>query len=170
MKKLRRKKIGTYEKANQYLEREYLPEHNRRFRHAAASPKNYHRQKPSRAELEEVFRLETERVIGNDWVVRYENRFLQVKRQGRQYAPAKAKVLVCEWEDGRLEIHYRGQKVAWEEIAARPSAAQPDPVRQAARPYGGTPPTASHPWKQRYDAMKVWNRAGGGLQRGRKSL
>ncbi|MGH9783098.1 MAG: ISNCY family transposase [Terriglobia bacterium] len=160
VKKLRRKKIGTYEAANAYLEEEYLPEHNRRFAHAAASPKNYHRHKPSRAELDAVFRLETERVIGNDWVVRYENRFLQVKRQGRQYAPAKAKVLVCEWEDGRLEIHYRGQKVAWEEIAERPSAAQPDRVLPAARPYGGTPPTASHPWKQRYDAMKVWNRAG----------
>lgn len=159
VKKLRRKKIGTYEEANQYLKREYLPEHNRRFAHAAASPQNYHRQAPSRAELDEVFRLETERVIGNDWVVRYENRFLQVKRGGRQQAPAKGKVVVCEWEDGRLEIHYRGQKVAWEEITGRPSVAQPDPVRQAARPYGGTPPTASHPWKQRYDGMKVWNRA-----------
>jgi hypothetical protein len=105
VKKLRRKKIGTYEEANQYLQREYLPEHNRRFAHAAASPQNYHRPAPSRAELEAVFRLETERVIGNDWVVRYENRFLQVKRGGRQQAPAKGKVVVCEWEDGRLEIH-----------------------------------------------------------------
>lgn len=160
VKKLRRKKIGTYEEANEYLEREYLPEHNRRFAHAAASPKNYHRQKPSRAELDEVFRLETERVIGNDWVVRYENRFLQVQQQGRHRAPAKGKVAVCEWEDGRLEIRYRGQKVVWEEITERPAAVQPDPPLPAARPYGGTAPTASHPWKQRYDTMKVWNRAG----------
>ena len=159
VKKLRRKKIGTYEAANAYLEKEYLPEHNRRFAHAAASPQDYHRQKPSQAELEAVFRLESERVIGNDWVVRYENRFLQVKRQGRQYAPAKAKVVVCEWEDGRLEVRYRGQKVAWEEIGERGWTAPSDPVRPATRPYGGTPPTASHPWKQRYDTMKVWKRA-----------
>ena len=31
IKKLRRKKIGSYEAANEYLEKEYLPEHNRRF-------------------------------------------------------------------------------------------------------------------------------------------
>jgi transposase len=157
VKKLRRKKLGSYAAVNEYLEREYLPEHNRRFAREAASPQDYHRRKPSRRELEEVFRLETERVIGNDWVVRYENRFLQVKRQGRHYAPAKGKVLVCEWEDGRLEIRYRGQKVAWEEIAERPPATQPDLPRQAAKPYGGTRPAASHPWKQRYDGMKVWN-------------
>ena len=153
VKKLRRKKIGTYESANEYLKSEYLPDHNRRFAHAAASPEDYHHQKPSRAALDEVFRLETERVIGNDWVVRYENRFLQVNRQGNHQAPAKGKVAVCEWQDGRLEIRYRGRKVLWEEIAERPQRAEVEQPRKVAIPYGGTPPTASHPWKQRYDGM-----------------
>jgi hypothetical protein len=35
IKKLRRKKIDSYEAANQYLEREYLPEHNRGFARSA---------------------------------------------------------------------------------------------------------------------------------------
>ena len=156
VKKLRRKKIGTYAAANEYLEWEYLPEHNRRFTHPAASPEDYHRAAPSRAELDEVFRLESERVIGNDWVVRYENRFLQVKRKGRHYAPSKGKVVVCEWEDGRLEIDYRGQKVAWEEIAERPRTARAEPAHKTTKPYGGTPPTANHPWKQLYEGMNVW--------------
>ena len=51
--------------------------------------------------LEEVFHLETGRVIGNHWGVRHDNRYFQVKAQARQYAPAKSKVTVCEWEDGR---------------------------------------------------------------------
>jgi len=153
VKKLRRKKIQTYESANEYLQGEYLPDHNRRFAHAAASPEDYHHKKASRAALDEVFRLETERVIGNDWVVRYENRFLQVKRQGNRQAPAKGKVAVCEWQDGRLEIRYRGQKVDWEEIAERPQRAEVDQPRKIAIPYGGTPPKPSHPWKKRYDGM-----------------
>ena len=129
--------------ANEYLESEYLPDHNRRFAHAAASPEDYHHQKPSRAALDEVFRLETERVIGNDWVVRYENRFLQVNRQGNRQAPAKGKVAVCEWEDGRVEIRYRGQKVSWEEIAERPQPAEWTGRARWPYPYGGTPPTAA---------------------------
>jgi len=156
VKKLRRKKIGSYEAANEYLEGEYLPEHNRRFGHAAAAEEDYHRPVPRGAELEEVFRLESERVIGNDWVVRYENRFLQVQRQAGHYAPAKAKVVVCEWEDGRLEIRYRGQKVEWEEIAERPRPRATEAPNKATKAYGGTPPTATHPWKQRYDGMSAW--------------
>jgi transposase len=159
VKKLRLKKIRTYESANEYLKIEYLPDHNRRFAHAAASPEDYHHNKPSQAALDEIFRLETERVIGNDWVVRYENRFLQVNRQGNHQAPAKGKVVVCEWQDGRLEIRYRGQKVLWEEIAERTPRAEVDRPHKTAIPYGGTPPTASHPWKQRYDAMQVRGKA-----------
>ena len=116
IKKMRRKKIGTHEEANEYLQREYLAEHNGRFRRAAAEEEDYHRQAPSAAELREVFRLETERVIGNDWVVRYDNRLFQVQAQSRKYAPAQGKVLACEWQDGTVEIEYRGRKLPWKEI------------------------------------------------------
>ena len=61
--------------------------------------------------------METGRVLGNDWVVRHDNRYFQVKAQSRQYAPAKGKVTVCEWEDGRLQIRYRDRAVTWEEIS-----------------------------------------------------
>jgi transposase len=116
IKKMRRKKIGRHEEANEYLQQEYLPEHNGRFRQAAAEAEDYHRRAPSAAELREVFRLETERVIGNDWVVRYDNRFFQVQAQSRKWAPAQGKVVVCEEQDGTVEIEYRGQKLPWKEI------------------------------------------------------
>jgi transposase len=116
IKKMRRKKIGTDEQANEYLQQEYLPEHNGRFRRAAAEAEDYHRRAPSEAELREVFRLETERVIGNDWVVRYDNRLFQVQAQSRKYAPAQGQVVVCEWQEGSIEIEYRGRKLPWKEI------------------------------------------------------
>src|SRR5450631_424694 len=116
IKKMRRKKVRRHEEANQYLQREYLPEHNGRFRQAAAEAEDYHRRAPSAEELREVFRLETERVIGNDWVVRYDNRLFQVQAQSRKYAPAQGKVVVCEWQDGTVEIEYRGRKLPWKEI------------------------------------------------------
>jgi transposase len=116
IKKMRRKKIRTQEQANLYLQQEYLPEHNGRFRCAAAEAENYHRQAPGEAELREVFRLESERIIGNDWVVRYDNRLFQVQAQSRKYAPAQGKVVVCEWQDGTVEIEYRGRKLPWKEI------------------------------------------------------
>lgn len=118
IKKMRRKKIRTHEQANVYLQQEYLPEHNGRFRCAAAEAEDYHRRAPSARELREVFRLESERMISNDWVVRYDNRLFQVQAQSRKYAPAQGKVVVCEWQDGTIEIEYRGRKLPWKEILA----------------------------------------------------
>src|SRR5439155_2570099 len=48
IKKLRRKQIGTHAEVNAYLEREYLPEHNRRFARAATRPEDNHRPTPRR--------------------------------------------------------------------------------------------------------------------------
>ena len=61
VKKLRRKQIASYEAANQYLEQEYLPQHNRRFAQTAAEEEDYHGRRPSRSELQRIFRLETQR-------------------------------------------------------------------------------------------------------------
>jgi hypothetical protein len=70
VKKLRLKKVSSYAAAHQYLDSAYLAEHNRRFAIEPASPEDYHRRAPRRAALEDLFRLESGRIIGNDWVVR----------------------------------------------------------------------------------------------------
>ena len=67
IKKLRRKNICTYEAANQFLEQSYLPEHNRRYGRAPASTEDFHRPKPSGRRLEEIFCIEQERTISQDW-------------------------------------------------------------------------------------------------------
>ena len=92
VKKLRRKQIATHAAANEYLEREYCDDHNRRFAVDAASAVDYHLPVPGVRRLREIFRLETQRVVGNDWVVRHENRFYQVEAQSRNHAPAKSNV------------------------------------------------------------------------------
>jgi len=156
VKKLRRQQIATHAQANAYLEAEYLPEHNRRFARPAARGEDYHRRAPGAAELGKIFRLESERVISDDWVVRYDNRFFQLEPESRHYAPARGKVVVCEWSEGRVEIEYRGHAVPWREIPApaRPSLPEARPaVKRATVP---TPPIAKrkwvppadHPWRQ----------------------
>jgi hypothetical protein len=86
-------------------------------------------------------------VIGNDWVVRHDNRYFQVKAQSRLYAPAKGKVMVCEWENGKLEIRYRGRAVAWDQISAPVPARQVKPLQTAPRRNKTVTPKADHPWR-----------------------
>jgi transposase len=159
VKKLRRKKIATHAAANQYLETEYCAEHNRRFALEAKSPVDSHLPAPGAKQRREIFRLQTERVLGNDWVVRHHNHLYQVERQSHHHAPAKSTVTVCEWEDGSLEIRYREQKLRWHAIEERPPKPAVAPRKQRS-PY--TPPAArmpDHPWRQSYQDMKPWRPA-----------
>jgi transposase len=155
VKKLRRKKqITTHEAVNRYLEAEYCDDHNRRFAIEPKSGVDYHMPAPGAKRQREIFRLETERVLSNDWVVRHANKFYQVERRNRVHAPAKSKVQVCEWEDGTLEIQYRGQKLKWHEIETPP--AKPPVVKQKRR-RTTSPPAAlmpDHPWRKRYQDMR----------------
>src|SRR5208283_2155955 len=143
---------------NAYLEKHYLAEHNRRYAHAALAPADYHRRRPTARQLDEVFWLEEERVVSEDWVVRYNNRLLQLERQSRHWAPARSRVLVRENQTGEIAIHYRGRRVgfrdwksstAWSERrGAAPSLALPSPS-----PNHNPPPAKNHPWRQTYKHM-----------------
>jgi Winged helix-turn helix len=153
VKKLRRQRIATHAAVNQYLEQEYCDQHNQRFAVDASSEVDYHLPAPGAKQRREIFRLETERVLGNDWVVRHHSRFYQVERQSRVHAPAQSAVLVCEWEDGSIEIQYRGQKLPWHEIEERPRKPE---VAAPKRRKPSTPAAAhmpNHPWRRSYQDM-----------------
>jgi len=157
VKKLRRQKIGSLEEADRYLQEDYCAQHNARFAVPAAAPEDFHLPSPGRKKLEQVFRLERERVLSQDWVVRDENRFYQVGRQSQHHAPAKSKVRVWEGEDGSIEIHYRGRKLRWEEIAAPPKRIPEPRAGSAASSIPRKPwrPAADHPWRRGYPERSV---------------
>jgi len=162
VKKLRLREISSYTEANCYLEQQYIAEHNRRYARAAAAAADYHRQRPTARQLDEVFWLEEERVVSDDWVVRYKNRLLQLQRETRHWAPAKSRVVVRENEAGAIAIHYRGRLLPFREIqasaersrerGAAPSSAPPSPSPRRWHAY--TPPS-THPWRRGYQHMKT---------------
>lgn len=152
VKKLRRLGIADDAAANAFLETTYLPDHNARFAQAPASADDFHRRTPSRVTLDRVLQLEETRVLSNDWVIRYDRRYLQVARQSHQ-APARSTVLVRENAAGAIEIRYRGRAMHWSEIAApsakpaRPAAHPPVESRASTTPARGHRPAADHPWQ-----------------------
>jgi len=151
IKKLRRRGIASHAAANQYLEEEYLPQHNRRFARPPAQPQDYHGRKPSARELRQIFRLETMRSISNDWVIRHEGRWLQLQPGQRRYGPTKSKALVSECEDGSVEVYYRGERMGFHEIAepirevaeSRHAATERIRMKSTAKP--------DHPWRLGYE-------------------
>jgi transposase len=157
VKKLRRLAIADDAAANGFLDRTYWPQHNARFPQAPASPEDFHRRCPSATALNRIFRLEETRTVGQDWVVRYHNRALQLARQSG-YAPARSTVTVCEWPDGELAIEYRGRTMQWSEVTGHV------PVVPVSVPMATSAPTprsrgpragADHPWRQGYRGIRA---------------
>jgi transposase len=153
IKKLRRQGISSHEAVNQYLKEKYLAEHNKRFAREAAEPEDYHRRKPPAWELRQIFRLETQRTIGNDWVIRHHGRYLQLRPGQRYRGSTKSKALVCEWEDGSMAIYHKGEKMAFSELPeAPPKVIQPRPATAQVRLR--IPAKKDHPWRQGYKSMR----------------
>ena len=152
VKKLRVKGISEYEQANEFLG-PYLAEHNARFAQPAAEAADYHGRRPTEQQLGRIFRLEYERTVSNDWVIRHRGRWFQLERSGSPYAPRQRQVVVWESEEGRLEIYYQGNKVTYQEIDGRP----PKPEVEKTRRIVHRPPVQGpdHPWRKRYAEMKA---------------
>jgi transposase len=141
IKKLRLAGITTYAAANTYLETRYLAAHNRRFAVRAQSPVDYHTRRDPHLSEQDVYCLETTRVLGRDWVVRHERRGYQVLARGaaRRYCAPGSRVLLRETEDGRVRLLVRavdGREHAldWEPVPLGPRA-----PRVIATPLPGTP-------------------------------
>jgi transposase len=157
VKKLRRLAIADDATANAFLATTYWPQHNARFPQAPASSEDFHRRCPSATALNRIFRLEQTRTVGQDWVVRYHNRALQLARQSG-YAPARSTVTVCEWPDGALAIEYRGRAMQWTEVTGHMPVtpvsvpmATSSPAPQVRGPRAG----ADHPWRQGYRGIRA---------------
>lgn len=151
IKKMRLNGIADYEAANRYLDEEYLPAHNGRFACEPAAGADFHRRLAKRLDLRWIFCLEAERVVSNDRVIRFENRFLQLQPKRNQGLGAGARVIVQQAREGELRVVCQDREVAFERIA-RPWPKE----RPAAGPRvvkGARPPAAEHPWK-RYPAVE----------------
>ena len=147
IKKLRLAGINDYPNANRYLRRQYWPQHNRRFAVPPAEAVDFHEPVPTGVNLNDVFCLEDERTVSNDWVVRYENRFLQIETA--QVRPG-AKVTIRIRRNGAMEVWHEGKRLRWHECAA--AAVKVEPERQR-RKRPTRQPAPDHPWRNRAVAV-----------------
>jgi transposase len=148
IKKLRLAGINDYEAANRYLRSRYWPEHNRRFAVAAAEAVDFHEPVPAGMDLNAIFSLEYERTVSEDWVVRYENRFLQIETA--EVKPG-AKITIRVRRNGRMELLHEGRRLKWHECEERPRKVE---AKRRKRKRKVTKPAASHPWRGRFVAER----------------
>jgi transposase len=157
IKKMRLKKIAGYEAANEFLANAYLAQHNAKYAVAAREQADYHLRVPPRLDLEQVFCLEEERIVSPDWVVQYDQRWLQIEGEGQKVRVDRgASVTVREHRNGSVSLWFKGTKVRWHEMAERPRKVELWPKRHVVR----RPPAPEHPWRKPYTEMGQRGRSG----------
>lgn len=149
VKALRQRRISELAAANKYLEEEFLEPFNRKFGKAAAEAADLHRVATAELDLPRVLAVQEERVVQNDWTVRWNNAFLQLRRDsGLQ--PGQ-RLTVCAQLDGLVRL-FAGER----ELAYGTTRSEPPVPRLQAEPRGvptkssqGFKPAKKHPWRGR---------------------
>jgi hypothetical protein len=145
VKEMRLRGIDDVVAANALLDKEFLADLNRRYAVKARRDQDLHRPLPAGVSLAEVLCVREHRVVGNDWCVRWRNRWLQVEASHAVLNLPGRKVLVRQLADGTLIVEHEGRRLTVRELPARPQ-----PVAQAKRTIVNNvrwKPAADHPWK-----------------------
>lgn len=156
IKKMRLLCISDDAAANTYVESTYLPAYNARFAVLPANPVDYHLPRDPELHDEDVFCLEHKRTVGNDFVVQFGKRGLQLDSAARGRVPARSKVVVRETQDGELRVIHvsrlHGERECrWTPAAPRARKAETAPAPETPKPpRKPNRPAADHPWRTRF--------------------
>jgi DNA-binding Lrp family transcriptional regulator len=162
VKELRLAGISTIPDANRFLDRVYLEKHNHKF---SVPPKNntdVHRPVvKTTAELDAIFSFQEERVLGNDYTIRWRNRLFQIEKHQPYFLLPRTKVLVEERLNGKVGIKYKKKYLKMREIdrdkIRKPTARAyllPVTTKSTKLRHYAIPPE-NHPWRQ---SFSVWRK------------
>lgn len=161
VKELRLAKARTCARANAVLDG-LLPGHNRRFAVPPRVTTDCHRELGRAFDLASILSVQHERVVSNDYVVRWANRHFQLLppavpglRGGR--------VVIEERRDGAVVMRFGDHRLRYREIEAGEEKTAGEgterrtPSRKRRRSPGGSgprKPAADHPWRKPFKKVK----------------
>jgi hypothetical protein len=145
VKEMRLRNIRDMAQGNILLESLFLDALNRRYAVKAAKHQDLHRALEAGIVLEEMLCVQEGRVVGQDWCVRWRNRWLQITSEHASLYLAGRRVLVKQLAGGRLIVEYKGQRLVTQELGGKPAAVkEKKPIVNNRR----WKPPADHPWNR----------------------
>jgi hypothetical protein len=148
VKELRLRNISTTKEANEFLEKEYLAKFNAKFMVESRSKANLHKKinKKEQQSLDSIFSRQYERVVKNDFTLRYKNYYYQLTENQPVTVCKKDIVIIEERENKDIKIRLRGKYLNYEALPQRPKRLDKNiwviPKSTAHKP------APNHPWRQ----------------------
>jgi Integrase core domain. len=144
VKELRLEGISDLGGANKLLSGGFVEELNEKFAVAARETSDFHKSAKGR-DLKSIFCIEEDRVLSDDWIVRYGNGYYQMTKKSDR-PPTNKKLKVRHYLNGELHFNYRGQDLQYVRLPERPTS-EKKIKKLVSR--GGKPvvPSSDHPWR-----------------------
>jgi len=168
VKEMRLAGVTTRDQANALVRRHLVPDYNRRFTKQPAETTDAHRHVNAGQHLAAILCLHHERVVMNDYTVRWSNRLFQLEPPALPGLRG-SRVTLEERRDGTLKIRFVDQYVKFHEIMPRSQSVGEEAAAGAgtgaATPVGLRPPSVAapapapkepyrpapdHPWRGRF--------------------
>lgn len=154
VKAMRLEGIDSIESANEYLDKVFLKELNRKFTCQAREPGDLHRRLPAGLRLTDVLGWIEPRRVQNNWTVRWRNRFFQIHQQHEKLRLPGHDIQIYEALDGKIQLRYRGMRLRFLEL----SGPLPKPVKKKKIQPRSRKPAKNHPWNKSYKDIKTSGR------------
>jgi transposase len=157
VKELRLRKIDNVKEANKFLQKEFIPEFNKKFGVKAKKKGDLHRKlnKREKGSLNHIFSIKNQRVVRNDFIVQYQNRYFQLEEIQPITVYKKDKVIVEEHLDDSICIGKKDKYLKFTELKEKPKKEIPVKLPALTLTKTRYTPPADHPWRKLIFSQKL---------------
>jgi len=159
VKELRLKNISDIDETNIYLE-EFLEDYNDRFSVPSGKEGDLHTALIATEDLEQIFSVQSQRSVNNDFTVRFKNKWFQLNKVQPKTILQKSRVIIEERLNGDIKLRQKGFYLNYTLIpkqdleALRKQRKEEKVYVLTSNPNMAREPKPSHPWRQSFNLTK----------------
>lgn len=150
VKELKLAGITTMEKANEFLE-EYIPKFNAKFAVVPQKQADLHKEISAtmKQRLPQIFSIQKQRVVMNDYTIRFENQYFQLDQEQTTTVYKKDAVIIEKHLDGEIKINLKDRYLNYTVLPERPKKEiDIELPALTIRKQSDWRPPMDHPWRK----------------------
>jgi transposase len=145
VKEMRLLRINTMQQGNAYLPK-FMADFNARFAVQPRSSLDAHRPLLAHQNLDQILTWQETRLITKNLTLQFKNVVYQIQTDRPAYALNKAQVTVCQDDQDKVTILYKGQELSYTIFQKQERQAEVVTAKQVEHPRKPYKPGPDHPW------------------------
>ena len=140
--------------ANQFIHKQYIPDHNKRFSVRARNESDAHRPLTDdiRNKLNSIFSIQSKRKVNNDYTIQFKNEWFQLEATQDVTVYKRDEVLIEERLNETVHIRLKDTYLTYHTLPERPKKISIPVVALTSKAPLWKPPE-NHPWRKPFEKI-----------------